>query len=339
MQTGERILLDKNTKYEIKRGGPSMAPYVLITPAKNEAAFIRETLEAVVGQTMCPSQWIIVDDGSTDETATIVKTYAERYPFITLLQLGETRRRDFSNKVAAFNAGQRLLKGSGYSFIGNLDADIRVERTYFETVLSAFEHDEHLGIAGGKVFTTINERFICRDNTIDSVGGAVQLFRRECFEEIGGYRALPYGGIDAAAEIIARSRGWHVQKVPLSVFEQRQTGSAQHSIWRGRYRDGIKFHTLGYGGLFFACKCIFRCADTPKVIGSTLSMVGFIFARLRKLPICMPMEAVVYLRSEQTKKLWTWLYRPFAKLYGKTAGVDTSSSEILETKSITAAKE
>jgi biofilm PGA synthesis N-glycosyltransferase PgaC len=287
----------------------SVRPYVLITPAKNEAEFIRGALASVIAQTIRPSQWIIVDDGSTDETARVVEEYVARYPFIHLLRLASCRQREFSSKVTAFNAGLEALTERDYSFLGNLDADIRLDPDYYETVLESFQKDADLGIAGGKVYTTVTNEFICRDNTLDSVGGAIQLFRRKCFEEIGGYRSLPFGGIDAAAEISARWKGWKVKKIEQKVYEQRQTGSSQNSVWKARYRDGLKFHSLGYGGPFFTCKCVFRLTDSPKCLGSMLSMIGFVCAQLRKYPVYMPKDAVAYLRSEQNAKLRYWLYR------------------------------
>jgi len=257
-----------------------------------------------------------VDDGSTDDTAVIVESYIVRYPFIGLVRVADVKKREFSNKAAAFNAGLQALEDHDYSFIGNLDADISLEPSYYESVLDTFGRDARLGIAGGRVYTTINNKFVCSDNTVDSVGGAVQLFRRQCFEEIGGYRGLPYGGIDAAAEIIARWKGWVVRKVAQNVYEHRQTGSAQRSTLAGRYRDGLKFHTLGYGSLFFACRCLFRLMDNPICIGSALSLAGFAYARGRKYPICIPKEAVAYLQSEQNKKLRDWFHRLPGMRYG-----------------------
>jgi glycosyltransferase involved in cell wall biosynthesis len=302
--------------------------YVLITPAKNEAGLIRGALESVISQTEPPSQWVIVDDGSTDDSSRIVKEYMQRYSYIHLVSLAGERKREFSSKAVAFNAGLEAVAYRDYVFVGNLDADVTLEPDYYETVLDTFEQDSRLGIAGGSVYTTIDGEPVCNDNTMDSVGGAVQLFRRTCFEEIGGYRRLPFGGIDAAAEIMARWRGWRVSKIDKRVSEHRRTGSAQTSAWKGRYRDGYKFHSLGYGGLFFTCKCLFRVKDNPKVIGSVFSMLGFAVARLRGYPVCLPQEAVVYLRSEQKVKLRLWFHRLCGKLNGRNANDDKSSNSI-----------
>ena len=291
--------------------------YILITPAKNEAAFIGKALDSIVNQTVKPLQWVIVDDGSSDNTSAVVQEYARDYPFITLLRMPATGIRNFSSKAAAFNAGFKMIQERDYSFVGNLDADISLESTYYETVFNAFDRDSRLGIAGGRVCMCFQPECHCGDDTLDSVGGAVQLFRRACFEQIGGYRGLPFGGIDASAEIIARWKGWKVQKVDRPVFEHRPTGSAQHHLFRAPFRDGIKFHSLGYGSLFFACRCFSRASQGP--LSSMLSLIGFVFAKVTGIPISMPQGAVTYLRSEQKEKL----IRVFQKSRGRETAAAT----------------
>jgi glycosyltransferase involved in cell wall biosynthesis len=281
----------------------SRVSYVLITPAKDEGKFIRGALESVIAQTKPPSQWVIVDDGSKDDTAGVIEQYMRHYPFIHLVRLQHDQKRQFSSKVTAFNAGLETIDDCGYAFLGNLDADITLKADYFETVLEAFKRDPTLGIAGGRIHTTINGEFVCNDNTMDSVAGAVQFFRRNCFEDIGGYRALPFGGIDAAAEIIARSKGWRVCKVDQPVYEHRQTGSVQTTVWRSRFKDGLKFHSLGYSSLFFLCKCIHRVMDNPMLIGSVLSMIAFVSATIRRYPVYLAGTVVQYLQAEQNAKL------------------------------------
>jgi len=139
---------------------------------------------------------------------------------------------------------------------------------------------------------------------LDSVGGAVQLFRKKCFEQIGGYMSLQHGGIDAAAEIMARMHGWSVRKFPGNrVFEYRKTGSAQHDVLYSCYKEGIKFQSLGYSGIFFFCRCLRRISDRPFLIRSVLSLSGFAYASLRGYPACLPSRVVAYLKSEQMNKL------------------------------------
>ena len=177
-----------------------MAGYVIITPAHNEETWLGLTAESVVAQTIRPVKWVVVNDASTDGTREVVEDYAARHPFIELVNIERARGRDFGNKVRAFNAGFERVKGLDFDFVGNLDADISLQPSYFENILRQFEADPKLGLAGGMVHTSLDGQFLSQNVALDSVAGAVQLFRRECFKQVGGYRAMPLGGIDTAAE-------------------------------------------------------------------------------------------------------------------------------------------
>lgn len=292
--------------------------YALVTPARNESSFIASTIDSVLRQSILPAEWVIVDDGSSDDTASIVQAYAERYPFIRLLRLQHDRLRAFSSKATAFAVGLDIIESS-HTFIGNLDADILLAPDYYEKVLAVLDSDPQIGIAGGSVLNLVNGRHVNDDRTSDSVAGAVQLFRRECLEQIGGYHGLPWGGIDAAAEITARFYGWRVCKVMISAYEQRRTGSAQRSILRYRYLEGYQFHNLGYGMPFFLCRCLRGSIYPPFVIGSALSAIGFVVARIKGAPISLQRDVVVYLRAEQRRKLRRIAFAPFAGIASRVA--------------------
>src|ERR1019366_4719857 len=146
--------------------------YVLITPARNESAFIASTIDTVVRQTVLPGRWVVVDDGSNDDTSSIVCTYADRYPFIRLLRLRHDRDRTFSSKAAAFKAGLGTLD-QWYPYIGNLDADILLMPNYYEMALATFDSDPRIGLVGGSVHNLVNGRYINADKTSDSVAGAI----------------------------------------------------------------------------------------------------------------------------------------------------------------------
>lgn len=282
----------------------SKSSYVLITPAKNEELFIRNVLESVVSQTLKPLRWVIVNDSSTDRTAEIVQEYVAKYDFIALLDLQADRHRNFGRKAIAFNSALATIKNTEFSYIGNLDADISVGPDYFQNIVNELKNDPQLGISGGIVYTKIDSNFVTYDRTLDSVGGAVQLFRRECFEQMGGYLPLKQGGIDAAAEIMARMRGWTVRKSPQNpAWEHRRTGTANDSVVRSHIKLGMRFHSLGYGTLFYLIRSIAKLKNKPYVIGSLLSLSGFLYARIRGYPIALPTEAVSYLRKEQARKL------------------------------------
>jgi biofilm PGA synthesis N-glycosyltransferase PgaC len=279
-------------------------PYLIITPAHNEEAFIERTILSMIDQTVRPLKWIIVNDNSTDRTGEIAQYYAERHEFLQLVNLKRAGGRHFGNKVHAFNQGLAEARSYDYRYIGNLDADISLDKDYFEEILHEFDKDPALGIAGGMVSTCIDNRFVSQEVSLDSVAGAVQLFRRACFERIGGYLPLPLGGIDAAAEIMARMNGWKTRTFPqLRALEHRRTGTATVGPLRSKIRQGLLYHSLGYDFLFLCLRCVYRSMDPPRVIGSAAVLLGYMQRALMGHPAALPPDVVQYLRTEQRGKL------------------------------------
>jgi glycosyltransferase involved in cell wall biosynthesis len=194
--------------------------YVLITPARNEERFIAKTLDSMIGQTLLPERWVIVDDGSTDRTAEIVESYTKRYQWIELVRRPQRLDRSFAAKVHAFNAGFERVRSLQFDVIGNLDADLSFEPDYLEFLIRKFSEDPKLGVAG----TPFTED-LGYDSARDSfegenhVAGGCQLFRRQCFEEVGCYVANRAGGIDLPWRLpclAALSRGLQNDKTPGS---------------------------------------------------------------------------------------------------------------------------
>jgi len=181
-----------------------MLSYVLITPAKNEEQFIEKTIQSVVKQTILPKKWIIVSDGSTDKTDSIIEKYTSLYPFIELLRKSNSGTRNFGAKAKAILFAYEKLQGLKFDLIGNLDADVSFDPDYYEYIIREFVLNPKLGIAGGLRYDLIKDKFYPLECAPDSVGGPFQLFRRSCYEEIGGYKPLLFGGIDAVAETSAR---------------------------------------------------------------------------------------------------------------------------------------
>ncbi|HEY5705678.1 MAG TPA: glycosyltransferase family A protein [Terrimicrobiaceae bacterium] len=280
-----------------------MRAFVIITPAHNEEEFIANTIESMLSQTMRPLRWVIVNDGSIDGTRTVVERFLT-HSFIRLVNIERREGRHFGMKAEAFRRGLLELNDISYDYIGNLDADISLRPDYFESILNEFERDRSLGLAGGIVYTKMGETFVTQDKTLDSVGGAVQLFRRSCFEQVGGYISLEFGGIDAAAEITARMKGWRVRKfLNCRVYEHRRTGTASAHPFAARVKEGRRFHSLGYGVLFYFLRCLYRAKDRPLFLGSAAAFYGFLESIFRGRPIVLPREVVQYLREEQRQKL------------------------------------
>ncbi len=264
----------------------------------------KKTIRLMIAQTVLPAKWLVVNDGSADHTAEIVKSYADRFEFIQLVNQPRDPERNFARKVIAFNRGLAEVQGLDYDFIGNVDADMSFEPPYFGKILQEFEKDPKLGISGGIVYTKFTHKFATYDHTLDSVGGKVQLFRRACFADIGGYRPLRYGGIDATAEIMARMKGWRVRKsMDNPAYEHRPTGFAYGNPLMTKLREGRRFYSLGYDPIFYLLRCLYRLKDYPIVLGSGAAWVGYLNSMLRRQPVVLPPEVVAYLRAEQRTKL------------------------------------
>jgi len=201
--------------------------YVLITPAHNEQAFIEHTLRSMFAQTLPPARWVIVDDGSTDKTVEIAERYARQCSWINFVRLARQQGRSFSKKVGAFNAGFELVRTIGFDVVGNLDADISFEPDYLEFLLSKFAADSALGVAGTP-FT--EDGYDSASHSFEGenhVAGGCQLFRRKCFEDIGGYTANAAGGVDWIAVTTARMMGWKTQSFREKRFHHhRPMGTA-----------------------------------------------------------------------------------------------------------------
>ena len=282
-----------------------MSPtYYLITAAKNEESFIADTIQSVIDQTIRPTRWVIVSDGSTDRTNQIVENYAKQLDFIELIALPPSDKRTFSSKVNALNLGLDRFKDVNSGFIGNLDADITLTKEYYEKVITLFDNDPKLGIVGGIIMDCIDDRLIAQNISLNSVAGAIQIFRTKCFRDIGGYLPFKYGGEDAYMEIKARMYGWEVQTVPdLKVFHHRRTGTGMGNLVHANIRKGKMFYTLGYQPLFYFVRTLYRIIDKPYLLGSVLNIYGYFLASLSKEERPGKNDFIDFVRNEQKGRL------------------------------------
>ncbi len=278
--------------------------YVLITPARNEEAYIESTIQSVISQSLLPEKWVIVSDGSTDATEAIVSRYESSYPFIQLVTATGSGKPNFGSKVNAINEGYKHLQNLQYNFIGNLDADVSFDSNYFKILLEEFASSDQLGIAGGVICELVNGKYVAQNLSSNSVAGAVQLFRNQCYQDIGGYIPMKFGGIDAAAEIMARMHEWEVRTIPeLRVLHPRRVSTGGKNILQTRFNQGITNHLLGYHPLFHIASCVYRFTDKPYFIGGFISIFGYFFALLKKDKKSIPQEAITFLRAEQLRRL------------------------------------
>lgn len=281
-----------------------MVKYGLITPAKNEEAYIQKTIESIINQTIKPIKWVIVSDGSTDRTDEIVESYIQKHPFIQLIKKQADATRNFGAKVFAFRAGFEQMKNLDYDFIGNLDGDMGLDPDYYEKIFRKFEENKLLGIAGGVRMDYLGGKFIKIHSSRNSVAGGFQMFRRNCFEKIGGYIPIRYGGIDAAAEIMARMYGWQVHSFEdITAYHYKPTGSARTNIIKGKFQAGVKYYLLGYYPPFPIIRFAMRIYQRPYVIGSLVSIIGFLWASIRNYERPVSIEFVEHIRTEQKSRL------------------------------------
>jgi glycosyltransferase involved in cell wall biosynthesis len=278
--------------------------YVLITPARNEEAFIEKAIESVVHQTILPLKWVIVDDGSTDATPDIVSRYLARHPWIELVRRPQRLDRSFAGKVQAFNAGYERVKDLQYEVLGNLDGDISFDEDHFEFLLKKFSEDPGLGVAG-TVFR--EEGYSSEKDSFEGhkhVSGQCQLFRRQCWMEIGGYIPHRAGGIDWMAVTTARMMGWKTESFrEKSFLHYRHLGTAERSILASLFSYGEKDYYLGGHPVWELFRVAYRTAKQPYIVGGLSLGLGYCWAVLRRTPRPVSRELMAFHRKEQMIKL------------------------------------
>jgi glycosyltransferase involved in cell wall biosynthesis len=285
--------------------------YVLMTAAYNEQEYIANTLESVISQTCQPRCWLIVSDGSTDRTDEIIKKYEKRHGFIRFSRQekrAEDKKRLEKASIAKARAMQSaiiMMADQEYEFIGNLDADTTLEPDYYERVLEKFKTDPELGIAGGGVYTVFEgeknngpEGFV----NPDFVGGPVQLFRRDCIEQLGGY--LPFGHDDCIAVARAHMNGWKVKCYPE--IHAYQYGMPQNSIAEKVpicFNMGRMDYLMGGLFTFEILRCLHRMAHRPYIFAGASLFLGYLWAALSPEKIRLFKEIQDYMQLEQIEKL------------------------------------
>jgi glycosyltransferase involved in cell wall biosynthesis len=279
--------------------------YVLITPAKNEEALIGKTLDSVVSQTVLPERWVSVDDGSTDRTGEIVESYAMRHPWIELVHRAQDPDRNFASKAHAVSLGCERLNSCQFELLGNLDGDVSFEPDYMEFVIQKFCEDRTLGLAGTP-FTQDGGYDSSRDSFEGEnyVAGPCQLFRLECFQEIGGYVANRAGGVDWIAVMTARMKGWHVRSFPEKRFHHhRSMGTAEKGGVAALFSYGEKDYYLGGSPIWQLFRMAYRMAKPPYIVGGLALLFGYCWAAVRRVNRPVSRELLQFHRRDQMKKL------------------------------------
>jgi biofilm PGA synthesis N-glycosyltransferase PgaC len=293
----------------MKPGSSDAPSFAITTAAYNEEKIMDQTITSIVNQTLKPTRWIIVSDGSTDRTDEIVKSYAAKYDFIQLERITEEHARNFTAQVNAINRGFSKLLPQKFDFIGNLDADITLEPDYFRQLIAKFAEDPQLGMAGGYIYEKQDGEFKVRPgNSLSSVAHGVQMFRRECLESLGsGYAPFSWGGTDTHACVRLQMQGWKVESIPeLKAFHHRPTG-AGFGAMKYTFRGGLMDHYFGTHPLWELFRVARRMLAKPYFVGGFVRLAGFVWGYCKGAKREVPDEYMRYVRREQMSKLRLFL--------------------------------
>ena len=277
--------------------------YVIITPIRDEEAFIEKTLQSVIAQTILPVEWVIVDDGSTDRTGEIVDKYVEQYAWIHAVH---RKNRGFRSSgggvIEAFYAGYSALRKTDWNFIVKLDGDLSFDADYFEKIFENFGQYQDLGVAGGEIYNIVNGVQMLEQCPRFHVRGATKIYKRECWNAIGGLLVAP--GWDTLDEVKANMLGWTTRTIQdLKLTHHKFTGSAD-GTWGGWVKNGRANYIAGYHPLFMTVKCLKRAFQRPYIISALALYYGFITGYLGGVQQVPDPALIRYLRKQQLNRLF-----------------------------------
>jgi poly-beta-1,6-N-acetyl-D-glucosamine synthase len=279
--------------------------YVLISPCRNEAGYMRSTLDSVVAQSLQPSLWVIVDDGSTDETPAILQEYAVRHPWIRIVTRQDRGHRSVGPGVIdTFYTGYKTIEPSEFEFMCKLDLDLELPTRYFEILIQRMKDNPRIATCSGKAYVRENGTTIPERHGDDTSLGMTKFYRTTCFEKIGGFvREVMWDGIDNHR---CRMNGWIAcswDEPDLRFIHLRPMGSSQDSIYVGRMRHGYGQYFMGTGPLFMFASAVFRLNQKPYVLGSLAMMWGWLKAALQGKPRYEDLAFRRFLRRYQWRAL------------------------------------
>ncbi len=276
--------------------------YVVITPVRDEEEHIEATLKSLSGQTIRPAQWVIVDDGSSDGTADIIDRYAGQLPWLHVVHRPNRGfRKSGAGVVEAFYDGYRALDCGDWEFLVKLDGDLTFNPDYFEKCFEHFRREPRLGIGGGEICHDLAGTLKIEANPRFHVRGATKIYRKQCWEAIGGLYQVP--GWDTIDEVKANMLGWKSYSfADLRLVHHRLTGLAD-GLLKDRVKHGLACYVAGYHPLFVAASCLNRLAQKPYVLGSAAMCWGFVKGRFTGLRRVEDKRLIGYLQRQQLRRL------------------------------------
>jgi len=280
-----------------------MSKYVIISPVRNEEKYIEKTIQSVINQTIKPIEWIIVNDGSTDNTRVIIEDYAKKYAWIKVInRLDRGYTLVGKGVMEAFNDGFRNITCKDWRYIVKLDCDIVLARNFFEILFRRFSENKSLGIAGGTSYVLEKGKFCEEKMPIFHPVAVARVYRRECFEDIGGLpKVLGWDTIDI---LRAQMKGWETKRCEdIKIIHLRRM-SSRKGLWEGKIRTGRNFYITGYHPLFLIARSIYRLKEKPYIVESVGVIYGYIKSWLKREKLVVTDEEKKFLRRQQLKRLF-----------------------------------
>lgn len=292
--------------------------YLVITPARNEAAHLEKTIASMLQQTVQPLLWVIASDGSTDETESIAAQHAGQIPWIKLMRMPERGERHFAGKAQAFNTALASVNDMQFDAVACMDADVTFAPEYFSFLLDKLAGDAHYGIVGTPYRELSGEIYDYRYVSSDEVSGICQLFRRRCIEEIGGYTLSRAGNIDTIACLSARMAGWKTRSfAEMTSLHLRPTGTACSGILRARFNEGRRDDLIGNHPIWQVFRVLYQMSLRPWILRGAAIGLGYAWSALRHEQHPVSQELIRFRRKEQMQRLRQILVR-ILHLYAAT---------------------
>jgi glycosyltransferase involved in cell wall biosynthesis len=291
--------------------------YVVISPCRDEAKYMRETLDSVISQSVKPAKWIIVDDGSTDDTPKILAEYRKKHDWIEIVTRNDRGRRAVGPGVIdAFYAGYETINPDDYEFLCKLDLDLRLPPRYFEILMERMASNPCIATCSGKAYVQEHGRLISEMHGDDTSLGMTKFYRVSCFKTIGGFvREVMWDGIDCHR---CRMHGWIAcswDEPELRFIHLRPMGSSQQSIYAGRMRHGYGQYFMGTSFLYMTASAIHRIKQKPYVLGSVAMLWGWVKSALSGRPRYENAEFREFLRRYQWRALLVGKRRALEEIY------------------------
>jgi len=279
-----------------------MTRYVIVTPVRDEEKYLEATIKSVSMQSILPVEWVIVNDGSTDHTGEIIDSYAAQQPWIRAVHRPNRGfRKAGGGVVEAFYDGYNALQCKDWDFIVKLDGDLTFSATYFQECFAHFRSEPTLGIGGGEIYHDLDGKLTLEVNPKFHVRGATKIYRRSCWEAIGGL--ISATGWDTVDEVKANMLGWRSRAFEdLPLLHHRLTGTA-NGLVRDRVKHGMACYVSGYHPFFVAASCLRRLGQKPYLIGSVAIAFGFLKGYLTETPQVRDIRLIHYIRSQQLRRL------------------------------------